>query len=276
MKILVATDYSENSKSAIAFAIQLADQNKEVELCFFHSLHLGHPYELSDEDFAIIEKNKEKEDHLVLKDFVEEIYHKLDIAPQKHEFVVIESVVPHGNIINYAEKGHFDYICVGARGASKLEKYLGTNTVNIINKTNIPVFAIPSSYSYGEISDIIYASDFSDAKPELKKVLDFTTPLYAHVEFLHFAFPSETTNKEIEVESLKKEFKDQEVKFTIIPNNALKPVISNIKQYVLDKHPSLLVMFTVQNKSFFERFLFAGNTETIALKATTPLLVYKK
>lgn len=35
MKILVATDYSENSKSAIEFAIQLADQNTDIVLTFF-------------------------------------------------------------------------------------------------------------------------------------------------------------------------------------------------------------------------------------------------
>lgn len=276
MKILVATDYSENSKSAIEFAIQLAEQNDNIELSFFHSLHVGHPFELNDEDFAIMEKNKEQEDELVLKNFIDGIYKSIQIEPKKHEYIIKESVVPHGNIINYAEKENFDYICVGARGASKIEKYLGTNTVNIINKTTIPVFAIPAAYQFQEIDSVVYASDFSDLNKELKTVLDFTSDLNTEVEVLHFAFPSETEQREKDAESFKKEHSSERIKFTIIPNNALKPVISNIKNYVKDNKPSLLIMFTVQHKSFFEKFLFAGNTESIALRATVPLLVYKK
>lgn len=237
---------------------------------------MGHPYELNDEDFAILEKNKELEDGQVLKSFIEGIYAKLNVTPQKYDCIIKESVVPHGNIINYAEKDNFDYICVGARGASKMEKYLGTNTLNIINKTTIPVFAIPSSYQFKKIDNVIYASDFTDLKPELEKVLDFTSKLDAKTELLHFAFPSETEQREHMASDLQKQYDDQKVKFTVIPNNALKPVINNIKAYVAEHNPSLLIMFTVQNKSFFERFLFAGNTESIVLKATVPLLVYKK
>lgn len=276
MKILVATDYSENSKSAIEFAIQLAEQNNNIELSFFHSLHVGHPFELNDEDFEIMEKNKEQEDEQVLKTFVDNIYKSIQIVPKKHEYIIKESVVPHGNIINYAEKESFDYICVGARGASKIEKYLGTNTVNIINKTTIPVFAIPSTYQSQKIDKVLYASDFSDLDKELKTVLDFTSDLNTVVEVLHFAFPSEADQRIKDAENLKAKYNKEQIKFTVIPNNALKPVISNIKNYVKDNKPSLLIMFTVQHKSFFEKFLFAGNTESIALRATVPLLVYKK
>src|SRR5690606_7890077 len=135
--------------------------------------------------------------------FVDNIYKSIQIVPKKHEYIVTESVVPHGNIINYAEKESFDYICVGARGASKIEKYLGTNTVNIINKTTIPVFAIPSTYQSQKIDKVLYASDFSDLDKELKTVLDFTSDLNTVVEVLHFAFPSEADQRIKDAENLK-------------------------------------------------------------------------
>src|SRR5690606_38535496 len=200
----------------------------------------NHPFNINDKEFETLEKNKEQEDEQVLKSFIDEIYHNLQITPKRQHYIVIESVVPHGNIINYAEKGSFDYICVGARGASTLEKYLGTNTINIINKTTIPVFAIPSSYHFQPIQRVVYASDFTALSQEFTKASAFTESLNGEIEILHFAFPSETEIRNQQARELKEKYSDKNIQVNIIPNNALKPIINNIKDYILTNKPSLL------------------------------------
>lgn len=275
MRILAATDYSENSKSAIKFAIQLAEQNPDVKVSFFHSLHIPQPTNLSDADFAQFEIEKIEEGKQNLKLFIDDIYKSLNLAPKDNELVVIESSIADGNIINLAEKEKYDFICIGARGAGKLEKFLGTNTVNIINKSKVPVLAIPINYTFGQINKIMYASDFTDVDAELTKVLDFDKKLNAEIEIIHFAFPSETAQKESQALRIKQEY-SQNIKVTVVDNNALKPVVANINDYVTQHLPSLLVMFTDPNKSFIEKLIFSGNTEGMALKANVPLLVFKK
>jgi hypothetical protein len=53
MKLLVTTDFSQNSKGAIKFAKTLAKQSKDVSVVFYHSLYFMKPTSWSDEFFQI-------------------------------------------------------------------------------------------------------------------------------------------------------------------------------------------------------------------------------
>src|SRR5690606_28706075 len=97
-----------------------------------------------------------------LKDFISDITKDSGISEDRFEYVIRESVVPDGNILNYAENGAFDYICMGTRGAGTIEKIFGTNTSHIINKSDVPVIAVPKDYQSKTISSLLYASDLFD------------------------------------------------------------------------------------------------------------------
>ena len=53
MKLLVTTDFSANSKGAIRFAQTLAKQSKNVEVVFYHAIHIMKPTLWSDKFFKV-------------------------------------------------------------------------------------------------------------------------------------------------------------------------------------------------------------------------------
>lgn len=276
MKLLSTTDFSDNSAAALRFAIQISAQRTDVELTFFHSYHVLKPSAFSEAQFEAYEKEKATEIQQQLETFVSNIFTELGVIPGNVKYVIKESVVADSNVVNYAEKEGFDVVCVGARGAGTIEKILGTNTINIINKSSIPVIAVPVDYTFKPVENVLYASDFADIDEELEKVIGFTRPLSGKVEVLHFSFPSEADERNKEALRKQQLYPEYPLSFTVVPNNALKPLVTNIKNYVEEAQPDLLVMFTNPNKSFIEKILFAGNTEDVALQTKIPLLVYKK
>src|SRR5690606_38490334 len=128
---------------ALRFAIQLAEQNPNIELTFFHSYHILRPSSFSDEQFDAYENEKKAEIQKQLETFIDGIYASLNIAPKKAEYIIKESVVASGNVINYAELFSFDLISIGTRGSGIIEKMLRTNTINIIYKCKVPIVAVP-------------------------------------------------------------------------------------------------------------------------------------
>lgn len=276
MKVLATTDFSDNSASALEFAIQMAEQNPDVELTFFHSYHILQPSSFSEAQFEAYQKDRKVEIQQQLEVFIANIYARLNVSPKKATYVIKESVVADSNVVNYAEICSFDLVCIGTRGAGRLEKMLGTNTINIINKCEVPVIAVPVDYVYKPIDKLLYASDFFDLDIELKKVVDFARPLNAKVEVLHFSFPSETAERNAQAKEKEGDYPDFPIQFNVVNNNALKPLVSNLENYVELTHPSLLIMFTNPHKSFIEKLLFSGNTEGIVLRTKIPLLVYRK
>jgi len=58
MKLLVTTDFSTNSKGAIRFAQTLSRQTENVEVIFYHAIHIMKPTVWSDVFLTLIKMAK--------------------------------------------------------------------------------------------------------------------------------------------------------------------------------------------------------------------------
>jgi hypothetical protein len=110
MKLLVTTDFSANSKGAIRFAQTLAKQSKNVEVVFYHAIHIMKPTLWSDKFFKVYKNEEIERFSEDLKKFIHSV-----IGKDKAEFADIKFVVDNCNstekdIINYAEKNKIDFI----------------------------------------------------------------------------------------------------------------------------------------------------------------------
>ncbi len=272
--ILVTTDFSINSKAAIYFAIQLAKQTR-VFITFFHSYHILKPTSFSEAKFEAYEKEQREKIAAHLEDFINDITKDSGISQDQFKCVIRESVVPDGNILNYAEYGGFDYICMGTRGAGKIEKIFGTNTSHVINKSEVPVIAVPKDYESKPITNFLYASDLFSFESDIEKILHLAQPLQAKVKVLNFSFPSELEENKAIAERFQK-LTDYPIEIHIEENDFQHTLVENISIATEKFQPSLLVMFTNQNKSIFEKLLFSSNSEDVAFKTKVPLLIFKK
>lgn len=274
-KILVTTDQSANSKAAIRFAIQLSKKRK-AELIILHVYHLLKPFKWSDHAFeqyttAFREKTTDE-----LKAFIAEIYKAMAEPEISYQLVLVSNVDVVDGIRDYASRHDCAYICISTRGAGTLKKIFGTHTAKLISSSAVPVLCIPSAYHLKELKHILYASDMTDYESELKKVVAFARPLQATVAMMHIAYPyAFAFDKELAEATLKKK--------TAYPVSLLSPerditrtLLEDIDHAVKSDQPSLLVLFTHQSRSMFEKLLFPSTAEEYSFYSSIPMLTFNK
>lgn len=274
-KILVTTDFSSKSKAALRFAIQLASQHK-FELTFFHSYYIANLAARSDDFFADYEKKEADRIQKKANQFVESVYRDMDIVSKNIKCVVKSSVFADSNIREYAQENNFNFICISTRGSGKLKKILGTNTSSLIAHSIVPVIAVPHNYRRSEIKSVIYASDLLNFENEMEKVIEFTKPLKAKVEVLHFNYPTEMITDKNTIDELVKKKSNHNIKLNIESINLAESLISNIEAVIKRSKPSMLIMFTEQNRNFFKKTFFSSNSANYSFNAKVPLLVFNK
>ena len=274
-KILVTTDISSNSKAGLRFAIQLASQHK-FELTFFHSYYMANLTSLSNLAFADYERKEADKIQKKLNQFVASVYRDMDVVSINKKCIINSAVLADSNIREYAQENKFSFICISTRGSGKLKKIFGTNTSSLISHSTVPVIAVPQNYRRSEIKSVIYASDLVNLENELKKVIEFTKPLKAKVEILHFNFPAEITTNKNTIDELVKKNSKHNIKLHIENINLAKSLISNIEAVIKQSKPSMMIMFTQQNRSFFDKIFFSSNSANYSFKAKVPLLVFNK
>lgn len=274
-KILVTTDFSSNSKAGLRFAIQLASQHK-FELTFFHSYYIANLTSMSDAVFADYERKEADKIQKKLNQFVAAVYRDIDVVSKNKKCVINSAVFADSNVREYAQENKFSFICISTRGSGKLKKIFGTNTSSLISHSIVPVIAVPHIYRRSDIKSVIYASDLVNLKNELKKVIEFTKPLKAKVEILHFNYPTDITTNKNTIDELVKKNAKHNIKLHIENINLARSLISNIEAVIKQSKPSMVIMFTQQNRSFFDKIFFSSNSANYSFKAKVPLLVFNK
>lgn len=275
-KILVPTDFSTNSKVGIRFAIHWAAQQKTA-LAFIYVLHILRPTTWSDSYFEKYAEAEGKNCRVKLGKFITQIYKTMNLKPDNYSLVVTEGISADISILDYCrDKTEIDYICISTRGAGKFKKIFGTNTGNLITKSHIPVMAIPNNYKHAGLNSIMYATDFHNYAEEIKKVVAFAKPLKAKVEVLHFAWPNTIVFDVPIIEAVfKKQFK-YNLKVHLVKTNATHSLVEKLQEQIKTEKPSVVIMFTEQNRTFFQKLFLGSKSEELSFEAKVPLLVFNK
>lgn len=275
-KILVPTDFSARSKAGLRFAIQWAVQQK-MELVFIHCLFQMRPTGWSDAYYDEYVQERCDATQIRLSRFVAAIYRGMNQKPGKHSFVVVPGIGADVTLLDYCRKNpSIDGICISTRGAGNLRKLFGTNTGNLITKSPVPVMAVPYSYRVAPVETVMYATDFRNYAAEIPSVVAFAKPLKATVEILHFTWPDEYfMDQKLMEASFKKQFR-YPVKLHLEKTDATLTLVRNLQEQVKKSRPSVLVMFTNQKRSFFQRLFSPSYTEHFSFATKVPLLVFSK
>ena len=153
MHILLPTDFSENSKNAVTYALQFFRDTP----CTFHLLHV-YPatFEiLSFGQHTMPEPVREKFDDLI--DWVNTLKvnpdHNFSICYKVNYFIeAIREKVAENNI---------DLILMGTKGASnQKEIILGKNTSDVIMKVKCPTLAISENAVFHPHKEILFPTDY--------------------------------------------------------------------------------------------------------------------
>lgn len=186
-KILVPTDFSEQSDYAMDLACQIARRaGAQVSVLhlvdmsgFIDYAAIGNSYSMLGATAGIAFDEK------VLKSLQESAEEKMDefVGRFSNKDVDIIHKIEFGNafqnITQEIKDNQVNLTVMGSRGASGIEEFLvGSNTEKVVRHANCPVITVKSKVDFDKIKDIVYASKFTHDETnvisELKKILDIT------------------------------------------------------------------------------------------------------
>lgn len=273
--ILIPTDFSANSKTGIRFGIQFALQTKSY-LVFYHYAHFPKPTSWSSEKYKSylageLELVKEK-----LMSFIIDVYSEFEISKPKFELVV-----EHGNefkesVIRYATNIAAQFICMSTRGAGKLKKFMGTNASYILSNSPIPVLSIPKTYRRKPIENILYSSDMNDLSNELKTVKDFAKKLKAKVSVYHYDYLLDVGDVKKNLVSQLKKYVKPDMEFFLKKSTIDEPLAKNLAKDALKSKANLIILFTNQQRGWFDKLFLSSKSAEVSYDAKVPLLVFRK
>ena len=273
--IIATTDLSANSKAGMRYAIQLA-QKRKAALVFVHVHYIIRATTWPDNTYTAFVREEQEPIREEFSRFVQQIYKSIKLQPANMRMELINDFNAVDAIIAFAQKVKASYLCISTHGAGGLRKLFGTNTSSLIGKSPIPVICIPSNYRSRPVGTLLYASDMRDYEKELQKVVAFAKPLNAKVELLHVAYPWELVlDKELAEQSLEKKM-DYPIHLHYRNRDSGQALLEQISDGIKTTKPDLLVMFTNQERSFFERVFLSSKAKEYSFQAKVPLLCFKK
>lgn len=246
------------------------------ELTFFHAYSLMRPTLWTDEVYQSYDQTEKEKLMVQLTGLVEEVQTEIPIGSIDVRYHLENSFVSESAIIDYAVNQQMDFICISRTGMGKSSKIFGSHTSNLIRQSPVPVIAVPPNYTMQPIERICYASDFSGLRKETQQVLEFAHPLGAQVDLLHFAVPSDAMYDQKELQQSLLQAKDSGINLLMENFDFNDSLIGNMDRIVSQLQPSLFVMFTQQNRTFFEKLFLSNISADYSSLNKFPLLVFKK
>jgi nucleotide-binding universal stress UspA family protein len=273
-KILLPTDFSDNSWNAIKYALQLY-KNQECNFSLLHTytpmIYQIEPMQASTLQLQVLDAVKETS-----KKKLDQLEQRIntEFNNPKHTFSKILSFNTLTAEINELYQGNiFDMIIMGTKGATGVKEILfGSNTIHVLKNAKCPVLAIPSDFSFETPHEVLFPSDYEIdfQEKQMQPLIDIATTYHSRINILHVFNGNELT--EIQKENRKKldlYFKSIAHLFHDIKNENIPKAIT---EFQLKARINLLVM--INNKhSFFENLFFKSAINQIGFHLNVPFLV---
>lgn len=274
MNILCPIDFSDTSLNALEYAVRIGEK---------HQAHLIMLYVFSEEEFnkrlttkevkSFGEYSDEASDQLVA--IAEKLSERkrscqIDWRVEPGKFMpAVNQVIKDENI---------DLLVMGTKGASDaLDAFSGTQTVKIIEETDIPVLAVPKSANYEKIGHAVYASDYAEEdKVAIKMMIELLAPFRPKYTILHMSKKDSTVSQAIydeNKEALGAFLKEPKVEYH--RSTYESSVALGIDDFMMREKAELLAVL-MEKRNFIERVFHRSVTKKLSYLMDFPLLVYKK
>lgn len=267
-KLLVTTDFSSISRAAIRFAIQFASQTP-CELLFYSvntkqlKDNIDNYYKKTTQDYK-------------LKKFILSIYKTTKKEVGKAEFVTENHTHVDKAIIAYAQKWNADYICINTSGPGIFNQLIGTTASKLITTSPTPIIVVPYTYRMKPINLLLYASDLTKLGIELPFVKKFAALFTAAVAVYHYDAVLDQGSFKEDFNKIAQNNQSDKVSFNFKKLNIEYSLLNHLELDIRTIRPSILVMFTNQNRDWYERHFLSSKTKEFGYDTSTPILVFRK
>lgn len=264
-KILITTDFSENSINAAEYAISLFGL-EDVQYMLVNTY--SEPRAVTT---VVVSLND-----FLRKESIEGVKKQKEELIAKFEGINIESQTYYGAPANTIKalsvNENIDFVVMGTKGASSFENFLiGSNTLEVIKSVDVPILMIPLNCGYKRMKKLAIASDLHKLnhsgliKPLVQIAKQHNSEicvLNVHVDETKYEEALEGFELHNELEGLEHSF-HQEIN---------SDVVKGIESFVDSENIDLLAM-VARRHNFFERIFTKSVTQELSKLAHFPMLI---
>ena len=270
-KILLPTDFSDNSWSAIVYALKLFKD----EFCTFYfinstTIKVSTLSNLSNKLLKAMEEDAMRE-LLELKELAE-----TSDANANHDFqIILSSEDLKTGVKKAVNEWNIDMVIMGTKGATGAKEFFfGSNTIRIIKSLKLcPVLIIPEEYDFVTPSQIAFPTDYNRfySNKELKPLKELTDLYDSKIRIMHINTEEELNDiQEYNLEALKSYLSDYEYTLHWMPDYANKT--TEINDFVEELEIDILAMVNYKH-SFIEKIINEPVIKKIGFHPNVPFLV---
>lgn len=268
-KVLFATDFSDSAEGALSFLAEMIE-GREIEVDLIHVFDIPIPIASAVTHKAMIDMIKERR-HAVkkqLRDVLEQFPKE-----QRGNVHAIHGAYPSTEISELAEEEGVDFIIMAMRQKYSLfDKIIGSSTAHTIQKSDIPVLAIPNGAKYSDFKSILFPTNMNiddRLEGQEKKALEWLYNFWElfdnpEVNMIH------VTEDESVLESRVHNKPFAEMEFIVTSAESVEKGILN---YLEDHNIDLIAVYK-PNRGFWERLYHSSVTRKLLIKSRIPLLVF--
>lgn len=273
-KILIPTDFSENSINAIKYATELF-KHGPTEIFVLHAF-ADEVYDdkarLADAVFDDLKESSVERSRIALEKLKQQILH-FSPNPKHNIHLVSEFGLLVDSVNDWVEKENIDVVVMGTKGKTA-DKSLtfGSNTLQVIKYVKCPVLAIPANYDDVHPENILFSTDFQlPYKPrELKLLANISKFFAAKINFLYVSkFPALSLRQQDNKAFLETFFQENQIRFH---QESGKEITRAINTFIIEHPIDMLVMINTRH-SYLENILYQSTIEKIGLHIDIPFLV---
>ena len=276
-RILIPTDFSDNANNAIEYALSVFKNEK----CTFYFLHTYTPafyrmdYAFGGPGFSGIPDTN-------VDQSIEDLNRTVGVARQNspnelHDYQVLSAFNFLTDEVEVTIKnGDIDVIVMGTQGATGAkEVFLGTNTVQVMRKSEVPVIVVPNEYRFTQMKSILYPTDFMNhyRLSELLPLIELAKKHKASITVLHVVEEDELNENQLRnkkflmacLDGIDHKFMEDRINYMPLA----------LVEY-LEKNDFDLLCMMNRKHSFLERVLLRQNIEFIGFHTKIPLMALRE
>lgn len=269
-KFLVPTDFSDTSKNAARYAVELAQDDPETTIILYNLYDKLAP----GSDGSLLTETDEDR-----KKVLNQALANLEIELHEISTVRIEYVAEEGNSLvesveRYVRYNGIDVVIMGITGATRLEQiFMGSNALNMARQGVCPVIIVPPKAEFKKIENVLLASDFKQVRTttpvaQIKKILEIFKPNLHIVNVDSEHYVQLTDEYKAERAWLEKTFEAYNPEFYFIRMFDFLDAISN---FTTDHNIDLII--TVPRKhSFLSGLYKTSHTKKLAYHSHVPVV----
>ena len=258
-RILLLTDFSENSRKATTSALRLfGPKNHYYLLNIYYTPIFGasrgemYPLIVDDSKLKLAQELDKIAKIVDTKDYT--------IDP------IAEICFDEGVIINFIRTKGIDYVIMGKGGSHTL---IGSFTASITHNSPVAVLLIPEDYECTKIQKIVFATDLLGInKKMLISLLDFAEQNDSEIYILNVYKETKPDSTSFE-EHIDGYLGDIKHRYYYIQNNS---IVDGITQFVEDYKADQLVILN-RRDSLVERLFHTSMTKRLTTHTKRPMMI---